>query len=223
MYYDTVIVSLERAYSLFLRKTSDAVDGDKLSAEEYSVYSHFMRSGYNIQQHRPESNAGSSVKERKSNQSDSSSQTQQSIWNYLYELLGQPQNVSKRLNVNMEMNERVKVAMDSTIVQFRPQKVETNSLPSKRKHSVNVATTSDERRKTNEYFGTGRLNAFMAGERRDDFQKIFDKIDIIQLHDNEVSEVDPSETLNISFDLWTDGIYKKSENSMPNYRIVVLR
>lgn len=216
VYLDTVIVSLEGAYSLFLRKRSDAADCGKLSKEEYAVYSHFMRNGYTIQVHTPEVNSTSRSK------CQQSSQPEQCVWNYLFELLGQQQPATKRPCINDETYERVKDSMDKTISMFKPHKTKQGSGSRKRKQEDGESTSAGYLN-TNQYFGNESLNAFMIGDERRIFQKVFDKIDIIQLNATDVAEIDPSESLNFSFDLWTDGIFKKTENAQPNFRIVVLR
>lgn len=140
----------------------------------------------------------------------------------MFELLGQQQPSSKRLNVQDETYERVKLAMDSTISSFKSPNVNRDSVPRKRKHEE-IGSTSEESSSKNQYFGTEPLNAFMIGDERNRFQKVFDKIDIIQLSANESAESDPSEVLHFSFDLWTNENYNTFEISEPNYRCVVQR
>lgn len=217
-----MIVSLERAYSLALRKSTDAVSCGKLSKEEYAVYSHFMRNGFIIQEHKLESNSTRSNISGKTIHPESCSEIRQCIWSYLFELLGQQQHSSKRLNVQDETYERVKLSMDNTISSFKSQNVNTDSVPRKRKHGE-IESTSGESSSASQYFGTEPLNAFMIGDERIRFQKVFDKIDIIQLNVNESAESEPSEALHFSFDLWTNENYNISENSEPNYRCVVQR
>lgn len=214
-----MIVSLERAYNLFLRKSTDSVACGKLSKEEYAVYSHFMRSGYTIQEHKPEDDSTNSNTSSRTDQTDTRSQTEQCIWNYLFELLGQQQHATKRSNIDSEIYEKVKSSMNNTISGIKTQNTKQNTVSQKRKHEDDDEMTST----TNQYFGTESLNAFMLGDGQNKFRKVFDKIDIIQLNAKDPEESDSSEMLNFSFDLWTDGVYKKTENSEPNYRIVVQR
>lgn len=226
VYFDSMVVSLERAYSLFLRKSTDASDCGKLSRAEYAVYSHFMREGYIVQAHSPESQGESSrisTKSDKSNQTNPDTQTQQCIWKYLFELLGQQQHAMQRADVDSETYERVKRSMDNTISKFKPQDVLRDSVPRKRKHD-DGETSSGGLHHSNHDFGSGRLNAFMIGDERTTFKRVFDEIDIIHLNANDSTENDPSNgTLNFSFDLWTDGVFKKTEIPDPHYRIAVLR
>lgn len=112
--------------------------------------------------------------------------------------------------------------MDKTISMFRPHKTTQDPVSRKRKQEDGESTSTGHPN-TNQYFGNESLNAFMIGDERRIFQKVFDEIDIIQLNATDDAEIDPSELLNFSFDLWTDGIFKKTENSQPNFRIVVLR
>lgn len=220
VYFESVIVSLERAYNLFIRKSTDSADCGKMTKEEYAVYSHFMRNGYTIQEYTPETKGMN----RASEKPDPSSQTQQCIWSYLFELLGQQQHATKRSNVERtsETYERVKTSMDNIISEFRSPNAKQESVPQKRKWE-DSESTSEERHTENQYFGTESLNAFMIGDERKNFRKVFDQIDVIQLNSGELTETDPSEMLHFSFDLWTDVIYKKSDCLEPNYRIVVLR
>lgn len=207
---------MERAYSLFLRKQSDAANCGKLSKEEYAVYSHFMRSGYTIQEHKAEINSTSCSKTQPSNQPE------QCIWNYLFELLGQQQHATKRSYITDETYDWVKHSMDKTISMFKPQNATEDSVSRKRKQE-DGQSTSAALSNTNQYFGNESLNSFMIGDERRMFQKVFDKIDIIELNARNVAEIDASESLEFSFNLWTDGIFKKTECSQPNFRIVVLR
>lgn len=179
-----------------------------------------MRSGYTIQQHKPEDDSTSSNTSSRTEQTDSRSQTEQCIWNYLFELLGQQQHAkTKRSNIDSDTYEKVKSSMNNTISGIKTQNAKQNEVSQKRKHEDDDEMTST----TNQYFGTEPLNAFMLGDGQNNFRNVFDKIDIIQLNAIETEEFDSSEMLNFSFDLWTDGVYKKTENSEPNYRIVVQR
>lgn len=228
VFFDSMMVSLERAYSLFLRKSTDASDCGKLSRAEYAVYSHFMREGYIVQAHCPESpESGSSsvgTKSDKPNRPEPDSQTQQCIWKYLFELLGQQQHATKHADVDSETYEKVKRSMDNTISRFKSQDTMQDSGSRKRKHDDEGESSSEGIHNPNQYFGSGRLNAFMIGDERTKFKRVFDEIDIIQLNANDPTESDPSNgTLNFSFDLWTDGVFKKTEIPDPHYRMVVLR
>lgn len=210
-----MIVSLEKAYSLFLRKSTDSADCGKLTIDEYVVYSHFMRNGYQIQQTKPETDGSGSHATAK--QSKPSTQMEQEcVWNYLNELLGQQQHNSNQSSINNETYERIKASMDMTISKFRSQDTPSASGARKRKHED--SSDDEERvRDTSQYFGNEPLHSFMTGDETEKFKEIFDQIDVIQLDASEAGNKDSVGELNFSFDLWT------GEGSQPNYRIIVQR
>lgn len=112
--------------------------------------------------------------------------------------------------------------MDKTISMFKQGNVTQDAVSRKRKQEDGESTSAGHFN-TNQYFGNESLNAFMIGDERTIFRKVFDEIDVIELNGSDVAEIDASESLEFSFDLWTDGVFKKTEHSQPNFRIVVLR
>lgn len=129
VYVDTIIVSLERGYKIFLADVSHPDQGDRLTLSEYLVFSHFARAGCNLKRFTVES----TISSQGSTQADTantteSSQTSQSavtntnhlyVWNYLYELLGHRKQViplNERDNHNYM---KIKCSMDTIVKTFR--------------------------------------------------------------------------------------------------------
>lgn len=203
-----VILSLERAYSLFLRDYSSN-GRDKLSLEEYAVYSTFSRNGFCVQRHKGDRHMTNSATETSNYSSTMLSETQNCIWTNLFSLLGLKNNRQDK-NCDDEVLQKMKTSMNATIDQFRS----VHGNDGKRKSEGDSESSTAKRLKCDESLSTN-------------FADTFNRLNVIKLESGEnVGDIDDDEhysQLNYTFDVWTDGSYKKSKRSTPNYRFVVSR
>lgn len=247
IYLGKMIVSLERAYHMFLAH-DDSDQSGKLTKNEYIVYANFMRFGCHIRRFKNECVVPSTSTEEKSH-ADESDQTDTAIqksyiWNYLYELLGHQKTSITSNNIDTNRYSAVKESMNAIIGQFKaddsfetiPSTSETTNsesvqFPEKRKFQcdrnsdvqawktvkINQQIGSDA-----QYFGSGSTNDFMIGNSFQKFKQIFDKIDYIDLMKPE--SYDDQKPLNekFSFDLWANLDNRNSpKHKGPDFRLIV--
>lgn len=205
------IVSLERAYHMFLNHESSAEtvlnNVVKLTKNEYIVYSHFMRFG--LVHLRPFKNQAFAQANSSDNDSgtddelDETENTKSYVWNYLYELLGHRKSVHGSRNWNQRRYRDMKNSMDNIICGLKNiDQCTTNSdaciagtsdsitVGEKRKllntsHSIEpVSKLSKFRHRhyaDDQYYGSGSTNDFMVDGTVQRFKQIFEQIEIIDL------------------------------------------
>lgn len=246
MYLGKVIVSLERAYHMFLKhedSLDNSNDNDKLTKNEYIVYSHFMRFGCNLRRFKNE-NVSKTSPDRQMESGDSEDDgIKPYVWSYLQELLGNRKAANSSTNLDPNRYNCVKNSMDRIIGDFR--NVDSTAandcvddgtsdkvlLPSKRKQNVGcdsdepVSKSSKLCHKINsddQYLGSGSTNDFMIDSAFHRFKSIFNKIDIIELKTmNFHGKQHNSNKERFSFDLWTSLDYRTSQYRGPNFRLIV--
>lgn len=127
-----MIVSLERAYHLFLAH-DNARESAKLTKMEYLVYSHFIRFGCNLKRFKNEMPPCDGFPDDSSSDSDTKVDKNTSdslyVWNYLYDLLGHRRSILATENIDRNHYTRVKQSMDSIINTYKDQN-QTNSCQS---------------------------------------------------------------------------------------------
>lgn len=128
MYVDSIIVSLERGYKIFLADDFHPDQDDRLTLSEYLVFSHFARAGCNLRRYTVESATSSQSSAQADANITESSQTLQSsvsntnhlyVWNYLYELLGHRKQVIPINERNNKNYMKIKFSMDTIVKAFR--------------------------------------------------------------------------------------------------------
>lgn len=130
-----MIVSLERAYHLFLEH-DNACESTKLTKMEYLVYSHFIRFGCNLKRFKNEM-PSKDCDELSDNSSSGDSDTNMDnnisdrlyVWNYLYDLLGHRRSILESENIDRNRYARIKQSMNSIINDYKDQN-QTNSCQS---------------------------------------------------------------------------------------------
>ncbi|XP_055325075.1 uncharacterized protein LOC129579243 [Sitodiplosis mosellana] len=247
VYLGKMIVSLERAYHMFLAHDNSG-RSDKLTKNEYVVYANFMRFGCHIRRFKNESPESYTSSEDESDdnetvQSDAAIQKSY-IWNYLYELLGHRKTAIKSGSIDTNRYSNVKESMNVTIGKFKiddsvetitsTSSIETSErtvVPEKRKlpsdESFNApacksAKLSDKFSNDGQYFGSGSTNDFMIGNTFQRFKQIFDQIDIIDV--KKPDSYDDQQPINekFSFDLWTELDNRFwSQHKGPDFRLIV--
>lgn len=141
-----MIVSLERAYHLFLANDNKR-NGTKLTKMEYLVYTHFIRFGCNLKRFKnemPSKNCGEF-----SDSSDSVSDTDMDnnisdklyVWNYLYDLLGHRRTILSSENIDRSRYTRIKQSMNSIINEYKDQ---NRINPCQSNQIVSDSNVSDE-------------------------------------------------------------------------------
>lgn len=121
-----MIVSLERAYHLFLEHDS-ARESTKLTKMEYLVYSHFMRFGCNLKRFKnqmPPTNCDEYCNDSHNDSDtnmDNDISDKQYVWNYLYDLLGHRRSILESENIDRNRYARIKQSMNSLINKYKDQ------------------------------------------------------------------------------------------------------
>lgn len=143
-----MIVSLERAYHLFLEH-DNTCESTKLAKMEYLVYSHFIRFGCNLRRFKNEmppkdcdelSNNSSGSGDSDTNM-DNNISDRLYVWNYLYDLLGHRRSILETENIDRNRYARIKQSMDSIINNYKDQN-QTN--PCQSNQSVSDSNASGE-------------------------------------------------------------------------------
>lgn len=129
-----MIVSLERAYHLFLEH--DNVSGSsKLTKMEYLVYAQFIRFGCNLKRFKnemPSKNcddfSGNSSSDGDTNV-DNNTSDRLYVWNYLYDLLDHRRSIIDSKNIDRSRYARIKQSMNGIINNYKDQN-QSNSCQS---------------------------------------------------------------------------------------------
>ncbi|XP_031620760.1 uncharacterized protein LOC116339184 isoform X2 [Contarinia nasturtii] len=249
VYLGKVIVSLERAYHMFLAHDNnsehDRKENDKLTQSEYIIFAHFMRFGCNIRRFKNECVTVSS--ESKSNANDATQSDADIeklyVWNYLYELLGHNKSVITSKSLDTNRYNAVKNSMNATIEKIKNPNDGDDDVESSKTNVNSVAETGDKRKidcKTGEpasklnridhkrntveqYFGSGSTNDFMVGNTFQRFKQIFDQIDYIKVKQPESFVDQKPINEKISFDLWASCDHREPQLKGPDFRLIVLQ
>lgn len=226
VYVDSVIVSVERAYQLFLADKSDS--SNKLTLAEYLVYSHFARVGCNLRKFTEEKKHYVDQTNSSSTSSSISSDNLY-VWNYLYELLGHQKRVIILNDHDETTYRRVKSSMDDVVQNFRTsQPIEMKNETDIRKRQLECESPISKKfiklahrypEDNEQYFGSGSTNDFMIGNEFEKFRDIFQKIDIIEMKN--IENDTQLTNLKFSFDLWISTDYQRTKFLGPNFRIIV--
>lgn len=223
VYWDTVVISLQQAYGLFLGYP------ESLTLEQYQVYSILMRAGYYVL--KCDSN-------RKYQAVDSSlerklSVEEKCVWQNLYHILRQPHPLVEEveLDLNAAMHDKVRESMQNLnsviTMQQGPRSSDEDDMtaecnPEKRKHSDSDHDDDHRKRvKTNETVPEIKTD---KKSRLDSFIDLFASFDVVKSAIGTHLPVDEEQpTLKLHFDVFpSDGsIFRKSQPVIPEYRIIV--
>lgn len=145
-----MIVSLERAYHMFLAHDNNVTHGNaKLTKMEYLVYSQFIRFGCNLKRFKnempPKTYDESCDSSRKAdsdiNVDNNTLADKLYVWNYLYDLLGHRRSIIAPENIDRNRYARIKQSMNGIINNYKDQN-QTNSCQSNQ--IVGDSNASDE-------------------------------------------------------------------------------
>ncbi|XP_058463651.1 uncharacterized protein LOC131437960 isoform X2 [Malaya genurostris] len=217
VYWNSVVISLEQAYTLFLGYPGS------ISLEEYQVYNTLMRAGFYVLK----CNSGRSY-ETKTVQDKQLDIEEQCVWNNLYELLNQshlPKNVSD-CNTTTEMYQNVRSSMlnigHRIMAQIKVDNctgIESEGGSAKRRVSD---SNEDECMKRNKVEQSSCESTFRT--RLEQVSNLFQTFDIIKNSLDDLPELSTEvPQSNLLFDLFCiDGsIFRKSKPVPPDYRILV--
>lgn len=251
MYIGKVIVSLEKAYHLFLAHDS-ARNDEKLTKIEYLVYSHFMRFGCNLKRFKnelPSTSVCSSATMTTSNdevQTDASNELY--VWNYLYELLGHRKSAIADKRIDRDYYNRIKQSMNNIITSVKDSNIcnddcdsnmsEVNAAAPREKRklspsdvdvvvspAIKLTKFSHKNDRNDPYLGSGSTNDFMVGNAFQRFKQIFDKIDIIELKTIDFYDSNSSSNsktpLNEKFSFDLWTTLEQRKTSGPQFRLII--
>lgn len=244
VYLGKVIVSLERAYHIFLNHGDSTENSNKLTKEEYVVYSHFMRFGCNLRRFKTEMLPESTSKPKNHNEASKKMDTKSYVWQYLHELLGYHGTINTLKNLDQNQYDEIKSSMNRIIDGFQSGSVTSTNcndsttgssgkIPEKRKPTIDnvdrdepalkVTKLCDNNEPDDQYFGSGATNDFMIDGAFQRFRQIFDQINVIDLKTTDFNNKRQSTTNErFSFDLWTSSDIRQSHHRRgPNYRLIV--
>lgn len=220
-----MIVSLERAYQIFLADPSEP-DSEKLTLAEYLVYSHFARIGCNVKKfiaEKPHAIESGSL------QSNATSAEHVCTWNYLYKLLGHRKQISESFP-NDEIDDRIKTSMNNIVKSFRPTVTDSDrgSINPRKRRMGSDSNTWRKFRKLihnpedrKQYFGSGSTNDFMGSQAFEKFNQIFKEIDVIDVKAPDSIDASLPNRLKFSFDFWLSTDYQRTKYCAPNIRVIV--
>ncbi|XP_065093646.1 uncharacterized protein Tsen54 [Ochlerotatus camptorhynchus] len=223
VYWDTVVISLQQAYGLFLGYP------ESLTLEQYQVYSILMRAGYYVL--KCDSN-------RKYQAVDSSlerklSVEEKCVWQNLYHILRQPHPLVEEveLDLNAAMHNKVRESMqnlNSTItMQQEPRPTDEEHTMAEYNSEKRNRSDSDhdedhrKRVKTNDSLSKKETD---KKSRLDSFIDLFASFDVVKSAIGTTPPVDEDQTtLRLHFDVFpSDGsVFRKSQPVIPEYRIIV--
>lgn len=216
MYWNSVLVSLEQAYTLFLGYE------ESLSLEEYQVYNSLMRAGFYLlkfdcnRKYQPEVKGQELDDETKC------------VWRNLFDILRQPNPLIDEEVQDEALKDKVRSSMQqfNTAIILQTSSENLNA-------DVDETNSSDKRKKSlsNEEQITKKLKPEEGFFRKDPescsnlakFQQLFQRFDIIRNSLDEVPQGNPNPRLKLLFDMFPSDVtnFKRSEPMLPEYRIVV--
>uniref|UniRef100_A0A8D8KT17 tRNA-splicing endonuclease subunit Sen54 n=1 Tax=Culex pipiens TaxID=7175 RepID=A0A8D8KT17_CULPI len=214
--WNSVLVSLEQAYTLFLGYE------ESLSLEEYQVYNSLMRAGFYLlkfdcnRKYRPEVTGKELDDETKC------------VWRNLFEVLRQPNPLIDEEVADEALKDKVSSSMQrfNTAIIFQESSEDLNA-------DVDATNSSDKRKisLSNEEQVTKKYKPEEGYLHKDSetfsklakFQQLFKRFDIIRNSLDEAPLGNSNTKLKLLFDMFPSDVtnFKRSEPMLPEYRIVV--
>lgn len=202
--FDTVTMSIEQAYAIFLGPRGD------VSIEEYLVYSHLTRAGYIVFQHDPQSD-GEKFEAFKTR--STLSKEDEMVWCVLMEKLNLP--VSQQfISQETELYELTKCAMETHCaiisgVRNENLKQVPDDPPSKRQKLI------DDESPTQNF-----LDVLKTEVEYFTYQEIFNKFSFIK----RAETFEPTKRkLKFHFDVFLPKVNLRRSEELPNYRLIVIK
>ncbi|XP_055631032.1 tRNA-splicing endonuclease subunit Sen54 isoform X2 [Toxorhynchites rutilus septentrionalis] len=216
VYWNSVVVSIEQAYTLFLGYS------ESLSLEEYQVYSTLMRSGFHLLKYDADRKYQAEQTTKRKEPLDRETLY---VWSILGEMLGKPNRSIDPTNVtDIELYDKVRMSMQNSSAIIKSQEYPKELCANgsgKRKASSQMEPIEPKRMKYDCFFN----GHFGCRSKVNKFKKIFGKFDVIQSTLDDGADLINLDTcrFKLLFDLFpSDGTtFKKSEPMVPDYRIFV--
>lgn len=210
--FDTVIMSIEQAYAIFLD-----VDNE-VKFEEYLVYSRLSRAGYFVFQHDPKLD----LKKFQAAQSRSKViKEDEMVWCVLMEQLNLPQS-TKLITQEPQLYEQTKQTMAKLSEQIagKPVKVEPNGSKEKRDLSPPEDPPSKRHKSDDSPQPSTFLDILKNEAEYFTHQEIFKKFSFIKRAENFA----PTEReLTFHFDIFLPKQNFKKTEDLPSYRLIVVK
>ncbi|XP_055532449.1 uncharacterized protein LOC129722761 [Wyeomyia smithii] len=213
VYWDTVIVSMEQAYVLFLGYP------DSLDLEEYLVYSMLMRTGFYLLKF-----DANRIYQSHDDSSKTLDEYSKCVWRNLYDMLNQPNPLLEETENSLDLEQyndirRSMLSFGNKIMSpTKPEVFEQSKSKRKRVNSDHETNVSHDIKDTTEQSYECKLKQF---------SDLFESFDVIKssLVNLPTDENEESSQLKLSFDMFTaDGsVFRKSFPPAPEHRILVSR
>ncbi|XP_062550430.1 uncharacterized protein LOC134215219 [Armigeres subalbatus] len=219
VFWDTIIISLEQAYGLFLGIP------ESLSLEYYKVYSTMMRAGIYLLKYDPKREYRMETECIESDLDEERA----CVWRNLYKILRQPNSlVEQNLGVDSVLMRRVERSMEnynlSIAQQLNPSDENEQSDEyevAKRKDDDSSADQPSKRQRTE----TMPEPEVENKSKLDRFLDLFDSFDVIRSTVEAELETDqklPNTTPHFDVFLNSDGTtFRKSQPFIPDYRMII--
>ena len=215
--FDSVIMSIEQAYAIFLDPKNE------FSFEEYLVYVQLSRVGYFVEQHNPaidKQKYETIINKRTLNNED------EMIWTVLKEKLDLPVS-SQFINDEFELYEQTKASMKNICKSISGDQGESYAGERTTKRCLSPGAKredeiSSKRHKLdeNEYQEQNFLDILKVEVEFFTYQEIFKKFSFIKRHED-VKKLDRQ--LKFNFDVFLPKPNRKRTEDLPSYRIVVVK
>lgn len=217
--YETVIMSIEQAYSIFL----DPRNG--VSFEQYLVYSYLVRAGYFVLQHDPLSDR---LKHENLFNKTKRSKEDEMVWCVLMEKLKMPVS-TKFISEEINLYEETKACMDKFCERIRGSHEvdcelidESVEISNNKRECSAQDEPSCKRQKSgnNESQTENFLDVLKSETDYFTYQQIFQKFSFVKRAENFKP---PESNLSFHFDVFLPKANFKKSEDLSNYRVVVIR
>lgn len=220
--FDSVVMSVEQAYSIFLDPSND------VSLEEYAVYSYLMRTGYFVYDYSAEGDNVRYEALQQRIQKISFDKEKEMIWCVLMEKLNLPTN-SNLIDTEPELYKATKHAMtiqNEKITGCREEvpgePMETLQGPSQKRELSPAPDDTNKRLKTTDDTASEEnfLDVLKSEIEYNTYRHIFERFSFIRRAENFDGE---KSQLKFSFDVFLPSTSFKRSEDLPNYRVIVIK
>lgn len=208
MTYETVTMSIEQAYSIFLNSRCE------LSLEEYLVYSYISRIGYIIMIHDSEIDKEkfTLLEERKKvNKED------EMIWCILMQKLNLPHS-KDIIESDYDLYLKTKSAMERSAAIISGQEAESHNL-----ETDYVEPPSKKFKSNEQHEDINFLDILKTELEYLSYRQIFDKFSYVTRKNFNEFHYEEKRTLNYTFDIFLPKMHFKRTEHLSNYRVIVLK
>lgn len=211
VFYDSVIVSVEQAYALFLD------DPNEVSMEEYLVYSYLNRAGYNVFLHDPETDKQKYEAAKKRRQMKSEDEM---IICVLKEKLTQTVQIDL-VESQLELYQQTKKTMELCCEKISGKR-HCDEPEAKTHPTTQSEEPASKRHKPDdiESQDSSFLDVLKTEPEFTTYQEIFNRFSIIKRAENFGAT---SSNLSFKFDIFLPKPNFKKSSDLPNYRLLIIK